>query len=126
MCSVPGTYYKWKSKCIMRALEIVQRVKPQIIRTDNGPEFTSKEFEWWRNEQEIEIQFIQPGRPMQRVKSKGLTEFTAKPFSRLTSLPISEKFDPLQKNGWKNTTKYDPMKGYKNKHSTNANNKSYP
>jgi putative transposase len=84
------------SKRIMRALEgiIVQRGKPQVIRTDNGPEFTSKEFEWWCKEQEIEIQFIQPGRPMQRVKSKGLTESTAKPFSMLTSLPISEKYEP--------------------------------
>jgi putative transposase len=56
-------------KRIIRALEglIVQRGKPQVIRTDNGPEFTSKEFEWWCKEQEIEIQFIQPGRPMQRV-----------------------------------------------------------
>jgi len=55
------------SKRIIRALEglIVQRGKPQVIRTDNGPEFTSKEFEWWCKEQEIEIQFIQPGRPMQ-------------------------------------------------------------
>jgi putative transposase len=55
------------SKRIIRALEglIVQRGKPQVIRTDNGPEFTSKEFEWWCKEQEIEIQFIQRGRPMQ-------------------------------------------------------------
>jgi putative transposase len=54
-------------KRIIRALEglIVQRGKPQVIRTDNGPEFTSKEFEWWCKEQEIEIQFIAPGRPMQ-------------------------------------------------------------
>jgi putative transposase len=42
------------SKRIIRALEglIVQRGKPQVIRTDNGPEFTSKEFEWWCKEQE--------------------------------------------------------------------------
>jgi putative transposase len=37
------------SKRIIRALEvlIVQLGKPQLIRTDNGLEFTSKEFEWW-------------------------------------------------------------------------------
>jgi transposase InsO family protein len=84
------------SKRIIRALEglIAQRGKPQVIRTDNGPEFTSKEFEWWCKEQEIEIQFIQPGRPMQRVKSKGLTESTAKPFSMHTSLPIPRSTSP--------------------------------
>jgi len=55
------------SKRIIRTLEsvIAWRGKPTAIRTDNGPEFTSKEFEWWCKEHEIEIQFIQPGRPMQ-------------------------------------------------------------
>ena len=55
------------SKRIKRALEglIAQRGKPQVIRTDNGPEFTPKEFELWCKEQEIEIQFIQLGWPIQ-------------------------------------------------------------
>ncbi len=55
------------SKRIIRTLEsvIAWRGKPTVIRTDNGPEFTSKEFEGWCKEHEIEIQFIQPGRTMQ-------------------------------------------------------------
>jgi transposase InsO family protein len=55
------------SKRIVRTLEsvIAWRGKIQVIRTDNGPEFTFKEFEWWCKEHEIEIQFIQPDRPMQ-------------------------------------------------------------
>ena len=55
------------SKRIIRVLDriIEHRGKPQNIRVDNGPEFTSKDFEWWRKEREIGIQFIQPGRPMQ-------------------------------------------------------------
>jgi len=54
------------SKRFIRTLEIViaWRSKPQVIRTDNGPEFTSKKFEWWCKEREIEIPFIQTGRPM--------------------------------------------------------------
>jgi putative transposase len=54
-------------KRIIRTLEsvIAWRCKPQVIRTDNGPELTSKEFERWCKEHEIEIQLIQPGRPMQ-------------------------------------------------------------
>jgi putative transposase len=55
------------SKRIIRILErvILERGKPNIIRTDNGPEFTSKELELWAKDNEIQIQFIQPGRPMQ-------------------------------------------------------------
>jgi putative transposase len=55
------------SKRIIRTLErvILDRGKPNIIRTDNGPEFTSKDLELWARDHEIKIQFIQPGRPMQ-------------------------------------------------------------
>jgi len=55
------------SKRITRTLErvILDRGKPNIIRADNGPEFTSKDLELWARDNEIQIQFIQPGRPMQ-------------------------------------------------------------
>jgi len=55
------------SKRIIRTLErvILDRGKPNIILTDNGPEFTSKDLELWAKDNEIQIQFIQPGRPMQ-------------------------------------------------------------
>jgi hypothetical protein len=83
----PANFNKLKSECIMRNLEglTLQRGKPQLLRTYNDTEFTTKEFEWWCKEQEIEIQFIQPARPMQRVKLKGLTESTTKQFSMLKS-----------------------------------------
>lgn len=55
------------SKRIIRTLEqvIEKRGKPETVRTDNGPEFTSKDFELWCREKQITIQFIQPGKPMQ-------------------------------------------------------------
>lgn len=55
------------SKRIIRTLERVidQRGVPHSIRTDNGPEFTSHEFEGWCRDKQINIQFIQPGKPMQ-------------------------------------------------------------
>ena len=54
-------------KRIIRTLEriIENRGKPRAVRTDNGPEFTSKEFELWCKEKQITIQYIQPGKPMQ-------------------------------------------------------------
>ena len=42
-----------------------QRELPKNIRVDNGPEFTSLEFAEWCKARDIEIKFIQPGRPMQ-------------------------------------------------------------
>lgn len=44
---------------------IKEHGKPSRFRTDNGPEFINKEFRAWCTAKEIDIQFIQPGRPMQ-------------------------------------------------------------
>ena len=46
-------------------LIITEKGKPSRIRTDNGPEFISKEFRDWCSKKGIEVQYIQPGRPMQ-------------------------------------------------------------
>ena len=112
-------------KRITRTLEsvIAWRCKPQVIRTDNGPELTSIEFEWWGKEHVIEIQFIQPGRPMQKGISKDSTACTAKPFWMPTCSLISAKSEPSPKNGSKNTTNEDPMKHYRTEHPPNGNNK---
>lgn len=55
------------AKRVIRILDriINERGKPKTIRTDNGPEFTSKDLELWCKDNEINIQFIQPGKPMQ-------------------------------------------------------------
>jgi len=39
--------------------------KPEAIRTDNGPEFTSKDFILWAEENQIKHLLIQPGKPNQ-------------------------------------------------------------
>lgn len=44
---------------------IKEQGKPSRFRTDNGSEFISREFRDWCAGKEIEIQYIQPGRPMQ-------------------------------------------------------------
>lgn len=58
--SIPG-------EKVVEVLEdiIGQRGKPNQIRVDNGPEFTSKSFMSWCNKQSIIIKYTQPGRPMQ-------------------------------------------------------------
>lgn len=50
-------------RLLEQALEIYGR--PTNIRVDNGPEFTSQQFQWWCQQQQITLQFTQPGKPMQ-------------------------------------------------------------
>ena len=44
---------------------IEERGAPENIRSDNGPEFTSRRMLGWAEERKINLVHIQPGRPMQ-------------------------------------------------------------
>lgn len=44
---------------------VAERGHPQRILTDNGPEFTSKVLDRWAYEHCVDLQFIQPGKPVQ-------------------------------------------------------------
>lgn len=44
---------------------IADRGVPKMLRTDNGPEFTCRHFDHWAHANRINLDFIQPGRPMQ-------------------------------------------------------------
>jgi putative transposase len=52
---------------VIRTLQriIEMRTKPKTIRVDNGPEFISDKLQQWCNDQQIRLQFIQPGKPVQ-------------------------------------------------------------
>lgn len=52
---------------VIRALEqiIEWRGKPLAIRSDNGSEYVSAEFQCWAERQGIRLLFIQPGKPTQ-------------------------------------------------------------
>ncbi len=54
----------------MRLIRVLNRLieqygKPNQIRSDNGPEFISKATQDWAKENQIEWQFIKPGKPQQ-------------------------------------------------------------
>ena len=55
------------SQRVTRVLErvIEGRGRPEAIRCDNGPEFTSRHFLAWCEQRQIRLTHIQPGRPMQ-------------------------------------------------------------
>ncbi len=59
--------FSFPGDAVIRSLERVihEYGKPLKIRTDNGPEFTSSTYVDWCTSQGIELQYIQPGRPMQ-------------------------------------------------------------
>ena len=52
---------------ITRVLDqiIEWRGKPQVIRSDNGSEMCSAEYQHWANRRGIRLMFIQPGKPTQ-------------------------------------------------------------
>ncbi len=52
---------------VIRVLErlVEMRGKPLRIRVDNGPEFVSDRLQLWCEERNIQLQFIQPGKPVQ-------------------------------------------------------------
>ena len=52
---------------VMRVLDrlIEERGRPENVRSDNGPEFTSRRILAWSEERKTTLVHIQPGRPMQ-------------------------------------------------------------
>jgi putative transposase len=52
---------------VAAALDQAAQVRgyPKVIRTDQGPEFTSRAFDQWAYERQIVIRLIQPGKPTQ-------------------------------------------------------------
>jgi putative transposase len=43
----------------------VERGLPALIQSDNGPEFTSRMLDQWAYDQQVRLQFIEPGKPIQ-------------------------------------------------------------
>ena len=52
---------------VIRVLEYLKEFRglPKMIRVDNGPEFISNQLDQWCRDHQINLTFIQPGKPMQ-------------------------------------------------------------
>ncbi len=55
------------SQRVIRVLDRIAEMRglPQRLRLDNGPEFTSIAVAEWADANQVELEFIKPGRPMQ-------------------------------------------------------------
>lgn len=58
--SLPG-----RGVCQVLDRIIAEYGKPEVLLTDNGPEFRSKEYVLWTMENKIRPEYIQPGKPVQ-------------------------------------------------------------
>jgi len=60
--------FSFPSLAVIRVLEAVSIERgslPRILKFDNGPEFTSHAMLRWAAQRDIELHFIDPGKPMQ-------------------------------------------------------------
>lgn len=59
---------------VIRVFEDIafERCFPGTIRFDNGPEFTSRAMLQWGAQREVQLHFIEPGRPMQNAQIESL------------------------------------------------------
>jgi putative transposase len=66
-CLVLEADFSLGSGRVTRALEavIAERGRPENVRSDNGPEFTSRRMIGWAEDWKVGLMHIQPGKPMQ-------------------------------------------------------------
>ena len=66
-CLCIAVAHAFPSRAVTLVLDqvIAQRGKPDMIRLDNGTEFTSNYFDAWAYARGIQLDFIAPGKPMQ-------------------------------------------------------------
>ena len=67
VCPVIAVRQSLPGEAVVQVLEHVTQVAgtPQRIRVDNGPEFWSRAFLQWAAQHQIQVDFIEPGKPMQ-------------------------------------------------------------
>jgi putative transposase len=78
---------------------IAWRGKPEKIRVDNGPEFIAQALSEWTKKNEIELKFIEPGKPVQ---NGYIERFNRTYRDEILSMHLFETLDQVQEksNNW--------------------------
>ena len=91
---------------VVRVLDQVKswRGTPEAIRCDNGPELLSETFRAWCEENDIEIRYIQPGKPNQNAF---IERFNRTFRSEVLSAYLFEDLDQVRQIAWEWMIEYN-------------------
>ena len=92
-----------------RLIRVFERLRaerglPNVLRTDNGPEFLNSEFVTWAESNGMTIQYIQPGEPNKTHILNDLTAHTEKNCFHFTYSIASVKSEKQHTGGGTITT----------------------
>jgi transposase InsO family protein len=80
--------------------------KPQILRCDNGNEFTSTEFDRWTHWNKITIEFSRPGKPSDNAYVESFNGRVRQELLNPSWFDTIERLDAKQEPGDGTTTKF--------------------
>lgn len=91
---------------VVRVLDQIKswRGTPEAIRCDNGPELLSEAFSTWCEENEVEIRYIQPGKPNQNAF---IERFNRTFRTEVLSAYLFEDLDQVREIAWKWVIEYN-------------------
>lgn len=96
---------------VVRVLEQAKtwRGTPEAIRCDNGPELLSEVFRAWCEENDVEIRYIQPGKPNQNAF---IERFNRTFRSEVLSAYLFEDLDQVRQIAWEWMIEYNEQRPY--------------
>ena len=84
---------------------VAWRGYPSKLRMDNGPEFISNTLADWAEEQAIDLEFIQPGKPMQNSYVERFNRTFRDEILNIYVFKTLSEVRAITEGGWTNTTK---------------------
>ena len=96
---------------VVRTLDRIAATRgyPLKLRLDNGPEFISLALADWAEQHGVALEFIKPGKPMQKVSLNGSIAAIVRRCSTCLCFKAWMKFESRPRSGSRSTTKNDHM-----------------
>jgi len=102
-----GPRFSAEAVCGVLDQVVAKRGKPESIRVDNGPEFTSKALDLWAYSNDVTLDFSRPGKPTDNAYIESFNSLVRKEcLNQHWFLSLEDARDKTQR--WKRTTiRYD-------------------